>query len=204
MPTGYTAGIIDGKIKTFPEFAKLCMRAFGATIHMRDDSMDAEFVPRTPTDYHTKEIESANKTLQEVKELSDEEIINKRKAYLIEKKSRMVLCINQAKENVKALNRMLESAKAYVPPTTDHTGIKDFMIQQITETISFDGSTKYYDEELENVESELKSLNPAVIRCQMIAEAEKNISYHTKEHNEELKRCEKSNQWVADYLESIK
>ena len=39
MPTGYTAGILEGKIKTFPEFAKICMRAFGAAIHMRDNGL---------------------------------------------------------------------------------------------------------------------------------------------------------------------
>ena len=30
MPTGYTAGIIDGKTETFQDFEKQCMRAFGA------------------------------------------------------------------------------------------------------------------------------------------------------------------------------
>ncbi len=59
MPTGYTAGILDGKITTFQQFAKQCMRAFGATIHMRDDDMDAEITPRTPSDYYSKEIEKA-------------------------------------------------------------------------------------------------------------------------------------------------
>lgn len=40
MPTGYTAGILDNKITTFSEFALLCSRAFGATIHMREDDLD--------------------------------------------------------------------------------------------------------------------------------------------------------------------
>ena len=43
MPTGYTAEILNGEIKTFPEFAKKCARAFGAMIHMRDDSLDATY-----------------------------------------------------------------------------------------------------------------------------------------------------------------
>ena len=58
MPTGYTEGIIDGKTETFQDFAKQCMRAFGATIHMRDEDMEAEITPRTPSDYSSKEIES--------------------------------------------------------------------------------------------------------------------------------------------------
>ena len=64
MPTGYTAGIIDGKTETFQEFAKQCMRAFGATIHMRDENMDKEYEPRTPSDYHTKALEEAKEKLK--------------------------------------------------------------------------------------------------------------------------------------------
>ena len=45
MPTGYTAGIIDGKTETFQEFAKQCMRNFGACIHMRDENMGKEYEP---------------------------------------------------------------------------------------------------------------------------------------------------------------
>ena len=32
MPTGYTAGIEDGKITTGKEFLKLCTRGFGIAI----------------------------------------------------------------------------------------------------------------------------------------------------------------------------
>ncbi len=87
MPTGYTAEILDGKITTFPQFAKQCMRAFGATIHMRDDDMDAEFTPRTPSDYYAKEIKKANQVIKEAELLTDEEIIDARKKELQESKA---------------------------------------------------------------------------------------------------------------------
>jgi len=64
MPTGYTAGIINGETETFQDFAKDCMRAFGATMHMRDDDMDKDYVPRTPSDYHTKQIQSSEDNLK--------------------------------------------------------------------------------------------------------------------------------------------
>lgn len=46
MPTGYTAGIIDGKIKDFKEFAKLCSRAF--IVHLRDEPINSEYKKREP------------------------------------------------------------------------------------------------------------------------------------------------------------
>jgi len=46
MPTGYTQGILDGTTKDFKEFAKHCMKAFGACVHMRDDDMKKEYEER--------------------------------------------------------------------------------------------------------------------------------------------------------------
>lgn len=203
MPTGYTAGIIDGKIKTFPEFAKLCMRAFGATIHMRDESMTAEYEPRVPSDYHTKEIEKANEVLSTLKKMTDEEIVSKRKTELEESKQYHLKHIETAKQNTAKLNEILAKAKQFVPPTTEHTGIKDFMIKQIEETIDWDGKTNYHDEALLKIESELSSLDVDVIRADMFKLAYKDLTYHTKEYNADVARCAASNKWVEDFLTAI-
>jgi hypothetical protein len=84
MPTGYTSGIIDGKITTFQQFAKLCMRAFGATIHMRDESMDAEYTPDKPSEYYPKEIAKTKKLLAAIESASDKKLIADYKKELAE------------------------------------------------------------------------------------------------------------------------
>jgi hypothetical protein len=203
MPTGYTAGIIDGKIKTFPEFAKLCMRAFGATIHMRDDKMDAEYIPREPSKYHAEQLEKYNKELADANNLSDEVIVSARKDKLETEKEYYLKKVEEVKASLQSLNKILIDAAAYIPPTPDHVGVKKFMIEQIEETIRFDGSTKYYDDRLEEINTELSNLDPSKIRQLIIEDAKKNISYHEKEQAEELKRCETSNKWVQGFLKSI-
>jgi hypothetical protein len=50
MPTGYTEPILKGEIDNFKNFAKICMRNFGATMHMRDKSYDKEYEERNPSD----------------------------------------------------------------------------------------------------------------------------------------------------------
>ena len=40
MPTGYTSYIKDGKITTGKEFLKLCTRAFGIAVNLKDKSLD--------------------------------------------------------------------------------------------------------------------------------------------------------------------
>ena len=51
MPTGYTAGIEDGTITTGKDFLKLCTRAFGIAMDLRDEPLSvptpAKFEPDT-------------------------------------------------------------------------------------------------------------------------------------------------------------
>ena len=69
MPTGYTAGVQDGSIKTFKDYASLCARAFTALIELRDEP----FTPRLPdeiksnTTYTEKKIEEDAQRLAEAK-----------------------------------------------------------------------------------------------------------------------------------------
>ncbi len=203
MPTGYTAGILDGKITTFPQFAKRCMRAFGAAIHMRDDDMDAEYQERTPSDYHAKEIERVKQSLKDAETLSDEVIIANKKKELEESKQYHIDSIEKAKINMKNMSSILKEVKAWQPPTLEHKGIKNFMIDQIVKTIDLDCKTNYHDEALVRIELELLTLNAKSIRSNMIEQAKKEFEYHYKEYNSELKRCEKSNQWVSDFINSL-
>lgn len=203
MPTGYTAGILDGEITTFPQFAKQCMRAFGATIHMRDDSMDAEITPRTPGDYHTSGIEKAKQLLKEAETLSDEAIVTNRKEELEKSKEYHIKSITKAKVDTKNICGILKDVRKWQPPTADHSGIKEFMIEQIEKTIDFDCKTNYHDEKLIGIESDLLNLNPSEIRKQMIAQGKKDLDYHNTENLKEIKRCEESNKWVSDLLKSL-
>jgi hypothetical protein len=203
MPTGYTAGILEGKITTFPQFAKLCMRAFGATIHMRDDELDAEFIKRTPSDYYATEIGRAKQLLKDAKTLSDEVIVKNRKEELEKSKEYHLKAIAKAKVDTINLNDILKEVRKWHPPTAEHTGIKDYMIDQIEKTIDFDCKTKWHDEELAKIELGLLTLNPSEIRKDMITKAKKDFEYNTKKYNEDVETCEQSNNWVATFLESL-
>ena len=203
MPTGYTFGIIDGKITTFPQFAKQCMRAFGATIHMRDEDANVEYTPRVPSDYHDKEIEKYNQELENAKSLSDDEIVSLGKSKLEKDRDYYLNKIAETKAARIRLDNMLNETKKYIPPTSEHTGIKDFMIQQIQTTIDHDGDTNYYDNRLKEITESLSKLNADDLRHEMIADAHKNLAYHTKERGEELKRCNDSNKWVEDFINSL-
>jgi len=203
MPTGYTAGILDGEITTFPQFVKLCMRNFGATIHMRDESFDKEYEPRKVSTYHNENIKQIKKEIELLEKTSDEQLIKNEKKRLKEAKENALKYIEERKENRKKLEKLLEEAKAFEPPTTEHIGIKNFMIEQLETTIDFDCDTKYTEEELERIALQEKSIDAIVLRQNKKESLEEDLQYHLKHHKEEVLRVTESNKWVEDLLNAV-
>ena len=205
MPTGYTAGILDGKVNTFEEFATVCTRAFGATIHMRDNPMDSPYEPRTPSDYHTNSIQSKRERLEEIESMSDEKIVEDFNTQLGEDLKYHQTKMEEDKRNLEKLNSMLESAKSWVPPTEDHQPFRNFMIEQIESTIKVDGDPSYHVNKMVGIKKQMEEgINPKEYREETIQEIKSQISYHETEYQNELVRCKRSNDWMDKFFESIK
>ena len=205
MPTGYTAGILDGKVNTFEEFATVCTRAFGATIHMRDNPMDSPYEPRTPSDYHTNSIQSKRERLEEIESMSDEKIVEDFNTQLEEDLKYHQTKMEEDKRNLEKLNSMLESAKSWVPPTEDHQPFRNFMIEQVESTIKVDGDPSYHVNKMVGIKKQMEEgINPKEYREETIQEIKSQISYHETEHQKELARCKDSNDWMEKFFESIK
>jgi len=67
MPTAYTSFVADNENFTFPEFAMLCAREFGALISMRDEPLDTPVPERfEPDDFYRKQYEAAKAEYDEV------------------------------------------------------------------------------------------------------------------------------------------
>ena len=205
MPTGYTAGILDGKINTFEEFATVCTRAFGATIHMRDNPMDSPYEPRTPSDYYTNSIQSKRERLEEIESMSDEKIVEDFNTQLEADLKYHQTKMEEDKRNLEKLNSMIESAKSWVPPTEDHQPFRNFMIEQIETTIKVDGDPSYHVNKIVEIKKQIEEgINPNEYREETIQEIKRQISYHETEHQKELVRCKDSNEWMEKFFESIK
>ena len=205
MPTGYTAGIIDGEITTFEQFATQCTRAFGATIHMRDNPMDSPYEPRTPSDYHTNSIQSKRERLEEIESMSDEKIVEDFNTQLEEDLKYHQTKMEEDKRNLEKLNSMLESAKSWIPPTEDHQSFRNFMIEQIESTIKVDGDPSYHTNKMVEIKKQMEEgINPKEYREETIQEIKGQISYHETEYQKELVRCKDSNDWMDKFFESIK
>jgi hypothetical protein len=205
MPTGYTAGIIDGEITTFEQFAIQCTRAFGATIHMRDNPLDSPYEPRTPSEYYVNSLQSQREELEKMKAMTDEDIIRDFETAGNDSLEYHEKGLEKDRENLEKLNSILESAKAWVPPTEEHEGLRSFMIVQIKSTIKVDGDPSYHVDKIAQIKQEMKDgIDPKVYREERIKEIEDRITYYEGEIQKELERCKRSNDWMDKFFESIK
>lgn len=204
MPTGYTAGIIDGTIKTFKEYATQCIRAFGAAVHMRDDSMSSTYKPREVDTYHQKRLQEEKNSLVKLNETTDEQL-------LVEARKDIEKSIDyhkNKKQEVEKTRQKLESflkqAEEYVAPTPEHEEYKKFLKQQLTETIKWDGDSAYHDKEIENLEKAIQDLSAVEVREDRTETIQRSIDYHSENWQKELVRVKDANQWVEDAIKSLK
>ncbi len=205
MPTGYTAGIIDGEITTFEQFATQCTRAFGATIHMRDNPMDSPYEPRTPSEYYVNSLQSQREDLERMESLTDEDIVHEFETSMRDSLEYHERGLEKDKANLEKLNSILASAKDWVPPTEEHKGLRTFMIEQIESTIKVDGDPSYYVKKIVQIKQEMESgIDPKAYREDKIKGIKDKISHYETEHQKELVRCKQSNDWMEKFFESIK
>ena len=101
------------------------------------------------------------------------------------------------------IESILNDVNNWNPPTSDHTGVKKFMQQQINDTIENDCSLKYDEKLLNEIENKLNNIDVKIIRKQKIDKINEDIEYNKKRLKEEIDRCNESNKWVDDFLNSL-
>jgi len=195
MPTCYTLDLYDGKDLTFEEFVLRCARAFGALISMRDESIDTPIPERfEPSDYHLKELEKAKKRLKEIKKWNEEKAEQEAERAYQEVLKRREEFIEKNKLIRKRYEDMLSKVQKWKPPTIEHESLKQFMIQQLVESIEFDCFVPEMPQRLSGKE----------YKEQQIKKALNDIDYHEKEYAEEVNRVHERNKWLLSLRESLK
>ena len=193
MATGYTCEIKNGQ--TFKEFIMGCAKAFGALVTMRDEPADAKIPIFKPSTHHQENVDKLKAELVSYEKMSPEDCTARAlSAFEKAKDSYNKSLCKKAALSLKYDSMTIE-VEAWKPPTDDHVGLKDFMLDQIKISKENDCNTSYIsipkkqtgDEWLaENLEISMQSL-----------------AYHTKEIKEDKTKIDGRNEWVADLKKSL-
>ena len=202
MPTGYTSYIKDGKITSGKEFLKLCTRAFGIAVDLKDESLDVptpnHFEPhpyyeRAYKDSLASREKAYSMTLEEVKE----DIISK----YDDNKGRAAKILEWYKDEDKKYLKVREEVEKWIPPTPEHENLKKFCLEQIDMSLN----TALYEWCEKDINKELDTSDDTIKKCIDILRdnADKQVKRRYEKWQEELKRVEEKNLWMKQFLNSL-
>ena len=204
MPTGYTAHIEDGEITTGKEFLRLCTRAFGIAIDVKDKPLSTP-TPSSfePSPFYKESYDRALKKLEEASKITfDEAKIQMRADY-----EKRISDYKAYAERETAMNKkyakVRKEVEEWIPPTEEHEGIKKFALEQIDMSMT---KQKYIDEYLEKSKEEFDDSDEAVQNYinDIVDYYQRDIERSYKSWQEELERTRSKNEWMTKFLESLK
>lgn len=197
MPTGYTSDIYEGKPITFPEFVMECARAFGALVTLRDaptTPIPDEFKP--DTSYYDESLIKHRAELVRLEALAPEEIAAEHAEHRAEKLKRRTEAAVRNREMRKRYQAMLDEVDAWEPPTLDHVELKEFMQQQLRDSMKFDCPKDGYVEPLGDDD-------PVAWYEAKLDRERRAIEYDEKHIADEIERAEKRTAWVRALRDSL-
>jgi hypothetical protein len=192
MPSGYTENIYYGKEVAFKDFALGCARAFGACVMQRDDPADVKPKIMPEESYHTEKL----KNLGEFKKPTEAEF----ESYVKETIADYEKSIKEKNELKKRYSDILEKAKNWQPPTKEHERLKAFMIEQLTDSRSFDcGGLDYYEHEIKVV----SAMTYKDYVTKKLTEHNRSIERHKEYEARDINNIKQRNKWIKDLYDSL-
>jgi hypothetical protein len=143
------------------------------------------------------------KELSDFNNSSDEEIIKNKMKSFKERKEYVLNKIEEIKQNKYRLESILYDTQRWTPPTKEHINLKEFMIEQIKITIEHDCRLLFYDEDLIEIEEQMKSFDIIQYKKDKNNELNSSFIYYKSEYEKEVNRCNESNKWVSDLFKSL-
>lgn len=200
MPTGYTAGVMDGTITEFKDYAFQCARAFGALVTLRDDPITPDIPVLEVGDYYSTAVRRAEEEVKRLSIMTSKQI----EAEFLKWKTRDIkyhtkAIKDQEKTRKKYLN-MLEEAKKFVAPTDDHVEYRDFLISQLEESLKWDCGSDYHQEQLAKVK---RKKSARAWHREALAGAKYRLKYAKKSLKEEIERVKSRNDWLDQLKKAV-
>jgi hypothetical protein len=94
---------------------------------------------------------------------------------------------------------MIERVEEWTPPTSEHSNLKKFCLEQLTDALKFDCGGDYY----ERCNKELDKLTFDKWYQNKKDALNRSVEYHAAENKNEIERVKKQNQWIIELYKSL-
>lgn len=198
MPTGYTADVQSGKVTEFSDFALQCARAMGACVSQRDDGDGPPKLEGRAGRYEDR-VKEATREKDKLNAMSMSEVIEE---FTKESEAEIKRCnegIEKKRRQEERYESMIAKVEAWIPPSSEHVGLKEFMLSQLRDSLEFDCSGSYYADALRDLESR----TPEDWLEQQKEAVNRNLEHYTNLLKEESERVEGRNLWKTQLFESL-
>ena len=200
--TGYTSFIVHEHVNAV-DYLKICLRAFGVLVDLRDDPLSADIPKELPKkdNYHEKALVDAEETLAKRLAMTDDEWRKKIEDSLASE-------IAQHKEAVEKENAemaMLNAVKKVVEGwkcSAEYEGVKNFALEQIAKSTPY--GDKWYVEVEESLKKALASQDAFEEYKELrIESARKDIAYHKEQAEKAEANWKKANEFLAGFWKEL-
>ena len=202
MPTAFTDYIERGEITKFSDFAKLCTRAFGAAIHMRDESLDTPYIKREVDSYYKERISDVENEIKTLKD-NPSEVYESYKKALYEDINHYKDEINECNSRKKIVASLIKEANEWIPPTKEYEYFKNFVLEQL-KYAQTDVDTFYYETTIIDWQKELDTTTLEKFVEERTSELNEKLINAKDDLEQQQKNCDESNQWVEELFKSLK
>ena len=200
MPTGYTANIEEGI--SFREFALSCARAFGACLNFRDEPNDFKITNKfEPSPYYKDRAEGTLVELREIQSLSLQECELRERQALADESKMLREIKDKQLDLYKKYIYIRTQVENWKTPSIDHEPLKQFMIDQINDSIKFDCNNSYYEEKINQLTE--KVINPKQWKIDRIRYLMDDYETYVNLYTQEVEKTRTSAIWIQQLNDSL-
>lgn len=199
--TGYTSFIVDKHVNAV-DYLKICLRAFGVLIHLRDAPLNAD-IPKElqKDDYHEKSLAYAEEQLAKRLAMTDAEwrkTIENDLALTIAQHKEAVDKENSQMASLNAVKKVIEGWKC----GEAYECVKKFALEQIAE--SKPAGDKWYVEVEESLKKALDSQDAfEEYKERRIKSARDDIAYYKERAEKSEAEWKKANEFLAGFWKEL-
>jgi hypothetical protein len=194
MPTGYTALVAEGQITTLRDFALTCARSMGALIRMRDEPYNTAIPTELGVDvaHYDDDINDYLEELAVLDRATPEELQTLFEEENAEIRARRERALHRDAVTKERYEAMIAKVEAWQGAPG---GLKEFMLQQLVDSIKYDiPVSDYHEAENESFDEWLDDTRKYLLRS---------IERTKHDRQEEIERTRECNEWLQQLHRSL-